>query len=204
VSTAPKPAADEAPSIAEEDVDDVIGHAEAIKKSDEGKLSLDDMKAVGRELDIEDRYVEKAVEKLEVLRREERAKEALAAARVKRAVTFGGAAFAVLLVVTSVMTLSAKSTLNASLSDVRAKRAQVHSVVERKGRVEALYQGRGPSPDRDAELLGAENRVRVEQKRYDEAAAKYNADAQGLGAGLATGMFGLPKSVPMSNEVTEW
>lgn len=200
----PKPDRAEAPSIPEEDVDDIIGHAEAIKKSAEGKLSLDDMKAVGRELDLDDRYVEKAVQDLEAARREERAREALAAARVKRAVTIGGACLAGLLLITSGLTLSAKSTLTTSLADVRAKQAQVHSVVERQGRVQALYQGREPSPDRDAELLGAENRVRIEQKRYDEAAAKYNADAQGLGAGLATGMFGLPKAVPMSNEVTRW
>ena len=54
--------------------------------------------------------------------------------------------------------------------------------------------------DSDAELLGAENRVRVEQKRYDEAAAKYNAEARGVGAGLARTFVGLPAEVPMSNE----
>ncbi len=202
MSTDPKPAP--AGTIPEDDLDDVIGGAEALKKAEEGKLTLDEVKAVGRELDLADEHVEKAVRELELHRQQERAQALRAAARQKRALTIGAAVVAALVALVGVMSLSARSTLVTSYAEVSAKRAQVHSVVERQAKVEATFAGRAPSPDRDAELLGAENRVRIERKRYDEAAAKYNADAQGLGAGLATSLFGLPKTVPMSNEVTAW
>lgn len=197
MSSEPKPASE--PSIDEDDVDDVIGHAERLKLGEEGKLSLDDLKAVGRELDIEERHVEQAVHKLEGERREQHARLARLTAQRRKLLRYVGIAFAVLFVLLASITVSARSTLNDGLAEVRAKRAQLDSVLERQARVKALYVGRAATLDSDAELLGAENRVRVEQKRYDEAAARYNAEARGFGAGLATSLFGLPESVPLSN-----
>jgi hypothetical protein len=86
------------------------------------------------------------------------------------------------------------------MSNVDAKRAQVHSVVERQARVKEMYPDGPVTPSAEAELLGAENRVRIEMKRYDEAATAYNTKADGLGSGFATTVLGMPKRVPLSNE----
>lgn len=198
MSADPKPAER---AIDEDDVDDVIGHAERIKLGEEGKLSLDELKAVGRELDLEDRHVELAVHELEAERKQAQAQAARLSARRRKLASFVAIGVAMLIALLGALTLSARSALHASLGDVQSKAAQLESVRERQARVQAMYAGRAATLDSDAELLGAENRVRVEQKRYDEAAARYNAEARGLGAGLATSLFELPDRVPMSNEL---
>ena len=202
MTSAHRPAAE--PTVPAEDVDDVIGAAEAIKRSEEDQLSLAELMAVGRELDLDERHVERAVEKLATDRKEQQARQLLLAARRRKLLAWVGGALLALVLLVSVVTLAARSTLTGSLAAVEQKRAQVHSVVERQARVKALYAGRAATSESDAELLGAENRVRIEQRRYDEAAARYNADAKGLGAGLARALFGLPEAVPMSNEVAQW
>lgn len=188
-------------AIDEDDVDDVIGHAARIKLGEEGKLSLDELKAVGRELDLEDRHVELAVHNLEAERKQAQTQAARRSARLRKLASFVTIGVAMLVALVIAVTLSARSALDASLGEVQAKAAQLENVRERQARVQAMYVGRAATLDSDAELLGAENRVRVEQKRYDEAAARYNAEARGLGAGLATSFFALPGRVPMSNEL---
>lgn len=204
----PTPAPEAAPSIARDDVDDVIGHAEGIRKEDEGKLSLDDMRAVGRELDIEEKYIDKAVAKRETEKRE--AKEAEVVARAERQrqlalarkVGIGAAAALVLSMLVIWLGASSRaSELRGLDAEVARARAQLVSVSERQAKVETEYRSRAASPDRDAELLGAENRVRVERMRYDEAAAAYNAARSSSFGGWASSLYGVPERAALSDEV---
>lgn len=55
--------------------------------------------------------------------------------------------------------------------------------------------------DANAELAGAESRVGIEKRRYDEAATAYNQNAGGWLGPLARRVNGLPPSVPLSSEV---
>ncbi len=196
------------PSIERDDVDDVIAHAEQLRIEDERDLSLEDVKAVGRELDIEPAYIEKAVAKRETEKREQAAAEA--ALRVERQkqlalarkVGLGGAVAVVLgCLVIWLGAQSRASELRSLDAEVARARAQLVSVTERQARVETEYRPRSPSPDRDAELLGAENRVRVERSRYDEAAAAYNAARGRSFGGWAARLYDVPARAPLSNEV---
>ena len=83
------------------------------------------------------------------------------------------------------------------------KRSQLVNVKERREAVVARY---GIRPDRDgrAELDGAENRVRVERRRYDLSAGEYNeASSTPLGAVLLY-LFDLPSRIPLSREINRW
>jgi uncharacterized membrane protein YgcG len=97
--------------------------------------------------------------------------------------------------------------IHAHLGSLRAEvdrsRAQVRNVRERQVAVRAQWATAPPSSDRDAELSGAENRVRIERKRYDEAAAAYNAAAGSGFTGLCARWFGMPAHVSLSDEV-DW
>lgn len=84
---------------------------------------------------------------------------------------------------------------------VEKSRAQVKNVKERQLEVTAHQQYAEPSETRDAEIAGAENRVRVERKRYDEAATAYNAELDGFFVKWAAKTRGLPPSVELSTEV---
>jgi hypothetical protein len=91
--------------------------------------------------------------------------------------------------------------LRAQLADVEAKRSQVVNVLERQAATERQWRDAPATPGRDAELSGAENRVRIERKRYDEAAARYNGASGGSFASSWARRAGLPPRVPMSSEV---
>jgi hypothetical protein len=203
----PKPDARPDP-IDRDDVDDVVGLAEQLRREDESKLSLDEMKAVGRELDIADEHIERAALELQEGRRtearaaEQQAKErALLLKKARQGALVAAGVTALIFVVLWVGAVSARGELHRLRTDVDAKRAQLVNVTDRQARVEAEFRSRPPSPDRDAELLGAENRVRVERKRYDESAAQYNSATAGTFAGLAVRFYDLPSRVPLSNEL---
>lgn len=87
-------------------------------------------------------------------------------------------------------------------ADVERTRAQVVNVRERQAEVVARVKGQAPTPEHEAELSGAANRVRVERRRYDEAAAAYNASTAGTLARLAARLHGLPATVPSSDAVS--
>ena len=63
-------------------------------------------------------------------------------------------------------------------------------------------RGRAPDREVDAELAGAENRVRIAQRQYDEVATAYNRAAGGFPAALFSGVFGYPAKVPLSADAT--
>jgi len=196
------------PTIDRDEIDDVIAQAEQLRIEDEDDLSVEDMKAVGRELDIEPAYIEEAVALREAEKRKQAATEKVALAERQRrlllARKIGIGAIAALVLASLVIWLGARSRasdLRALDAEVGRARAQLVSVSERQAKVETEYRPRGPGLDRDAELMGAENRVRVERMRYDEAAAAYNAARGGSFGGWASRLYGVPAHAPQSNEV---
>ncbi len=96
-----------------------------------------------------------------------------------------------------------EGTLHAAHEASRRARAQVRNVVERQEVVRLRWadaDADADARDRMAELAGAENRVRIERARYDEAAAAYNAEASGAWPSLVARLSGLPARHPLSNE----
>jgi len=191
-----------------DDVDDVIGLAAELRAREAGELTLADLEEVGRELDIEERYVRQAVAALDAKRREAaRAEEQAQERRRERArllarLAAGVAAAALVLGLGAwLVGGSVERELRVHHADVEAKRAQVVNVLERKAAAERQWRDAPASPGRDAELSGAENRVRIERKRYDEAAARYNAARGGSFTSFWARRAELPERVPMSNEV---
>lgn len=183
-----------------EDVDDLIGLASEMADADAGKLTVAELESIASEMDIPTAYVAKAVKTLEARR--------LAAAEASRQRAhrrrMAAMVISAMLVITALWTYGVRGTLTDLAAEVDAKGAQVASVMERQVKVNARYEGLEATPDRDAELAGAENRVRVEMRRYDEAATAYNKAAQGLMATLAQAFFGLPSEVPLSSERQDW
>jgi hypothetical protein len=84
-------------------------------------------------------------------------------------------------------------------AEVTRARAQVENVREREAEVLARMEGAAPGPERDAEIAGASNRVRVERGRYDSAAAAYNAATSSAWARLCAKLSSLPERAPLSN-----
>ena len=178
-----------------DDVDDIIGIAARMMNDDEGKLTPEQMREVGEELDIPVEYIEKARAELEVQRKRERraANDKKERSKMVKMAAMGVAAVFVLVVV--VGALSTSSSLNKLEGIVKQTRAQVENVKAREVETKARLKGRASSPDIDAELSGAANRVRVETKRMNDAIAAYNTKASSLFGTLATLFTGLPGSI---------
>ncbi len=183
-----------------EDIDDLIGVAVEIKEKDEESLSVEDIEEVALELDIEPEYVEQARTELQRRREEQaqrEAKEKRKAAARKKWMIGGGVGVTAIFGIWSVATLSSLGSLH---SEVEARRAQVQNVRERKRAIAEQLEGRPDSVDKDAELVGSENRIRVEAQRYAEAAARYNEAARSFPAPLVRPLSGLPAEVPLKVE----
>lgn len=186
--------------VQRDDIDDLIGVAVEIKEKDEQSLTIEDMEEVALELDIEPEYVEQARAELQRRREEQEkkaAREERARATRKKWAVIGGVGVVAVFGIWSAATLS---TLGSLHSEVEATRAQVQNVRERKKAVVDQLKGRPASADRDAELVGAENRIRVETKRYSEAAARYNEAATSFPAPIVRPISGLPSEVPLTLE----
>lgn len=185
-----------------QDLDDVIELATRRSAREDDSLSLDEVKRIAAELDISAEEVEAAAAELKRKRQAERAAEG--AARVKatgrrnRAVQVAGVLGVVLVLLVAWTPLS----LGGKFTAVEQQRSAVRTAVERRAEVRARYAGRAPDRETDAELSGAENRVRIAQGHYDTAASAYNRAAGGL-SGLFSGLFGYPDSVPLAADV-DW
>lgn len=188
-------------TIPRQDVDDVVGVASELAEAEAQRVRVADMKEIAAELAIDPRHVEPAIAALERRRAEEKAAADRASAARRAWMVRLGTASVVALVVTLGAVAWTHSTLAPRWAEVEARRAQVETVLERRADVEAIWADRAPSLDRDAELAGAENRVGVERRRYDEAAADYNAAAAGLPHALVCGLAGVPCHAPLSSEV---
>ena len=186
--------------IANEDIDDVIGLAAEMMQEDDDTLALEDLRAVGAELDIPPEYLERAREELARRRAEAEAARAREAAARRKLLTYIGIGAVALVVIVVGWGWAAVSGLRTAYASVEAQRAQVANVLERQEAIREALADRPDSPDKDAELVGSENRVRVETQRYAGAAAAYNDRAGRFPASLFAPVVGLPAEVPVRLE----
>ncbi|AKF85485.1 hypothetical protein MFUL124B02_13115 [Myxococcus fulvus 124B02] len=195
--------------VAYDDVNELIATATRLMQKDTAPetLTAEDLRRIGAELDIPARYVDQALEAL-ARRREAQALEARAreeharkrARRLRRGAWVGAA----LLGFMAVWGLVVRNGLTSSMADVARQRAQVRNVLERRESLRARLHSLTPGPERDAELSGADNRVSVEIRRYDERAASFNAAVTSFPSGWIGRLSGLPASLPLSSEVSTW
>lgn len=188
-------------TIPREDVDDVVGVASELAEAEEARVRVDEMKEIASDLAIDPKHVEPAIETLATRRKEEaeRAANEQAARRAwaVRATQGVGASLAVVLA----CGLWTRSALASRWVEVEQARSQVETVIERRARVESIWRDQPPGLDRDAELAGAENRVGIERRRYDEAASAYNAAASSLPHALTCALVGVPCRAPLASEI---
>jgi hypothetical protein len=133
---------------------------------------------------------------------EERRLELAAAAR-KRFVLLVSAGLAVVVVLGAAAALQqAGRALTVAHAQLEQARAQVVNVRQRQEEVLARVKDLPTTTETEAEVSGAANRVRVERRRYDEAAAAYNVSVDGPLARLAARLRGLPVTAPPSDAVS--
>jgi hypothetical protein len=179
-----------------EDVDDIIGIASELQQIDAERLSEQDLRAVASDLDLPEHYLGPAIAELD---RRRKAAQLAAEARArtkKRLIISAISVFAIL----SLWAILTNSSLGTELATISQQRAQIDNVLERQRATEAQWRDLPHSDKRAAELSGAENRVRIERKRYDEVAAAYNGRVSSFPTSLWASLFGRPKSVPLSTE----
>lgn len=182
-----------------EDVDDVIGIASELQELERDRLSVEDLKEVARDLEIPEQYVQPAVAELE-RRRQAALVAAAKKARVRRAAIVSAVVVVGLLGIWALVSDSRLSSLEAA---AKRAHAQVVNVKERQLATQRQWQGQPDGAEKMAELSGAENRVRIERKRYDEAATAYNEAAAGFPGSLWRALFGHPDKLPLSNTASE-
>ncbi|GAB4568484.1 MAG: hypothetical protein Tsb0020_21990 [Haliangiales bacterium] len=182
------------------DIDDIIGLAARMRQEDIERLTVEELEEVGQELGIEARYVAQAVETLRSRRAAAEAEARAAARRRRRLLLSAGLALAGVVALVVVTALVGRSSLHSRLAQVEQQRAQVMSVRDRQRHIAETLTGAAQSSEREAELIGSENRVRVETKRYDGAAAEYNRQAVSLSGTAARWFFDLPARVPLSSD----
>lgn len=183
-----------------DDLDDVIEIAARLDLEDDDQLSLREVEEVAAELDIDPEHVREATQQLERERARERAQAVEAAGLRQRVLKGVAAAVTVALLGLAALTGVGHAGLNSRFADVETRRAQVVNVLERQAVIQKRYEGLELDRDREAEIIGAENRVRVERKRYDEAAAEYNRYASGLSGSIAQRLLSHPARVKLSGE----
>lgn len=191
-------------SIDDQELHEIIGEASRRKQVAEDELSVDEVKEVADELDIQPEFVDKAINELE--RRREASKKAreLAQAKRQKLLRVGGIAGGVMVVIALSFVGITYSSLQSTLSAAEQKRAQVENVAERQVKTEQMYAGQADSMEKNAALEGAENRVRIEIRRYDEIAADYNSSAAGITGSLVVSATGLPAELPLSDDIEQW
>ncbi len=183
-----------------EDVDDVIGIAAEMMHAQADMLSVQELEEVARELEIPAEFVARAVSELDRRREARSQAEAVASNKRKKFAASVGAVVGFMLLW---MVLD-HSMLSGQWTSVEQAHAQVVNVIERQQATEARYAALKESVDKDAELAGSENRVRIERRRYDEAAGSYNARVRRFPTNLWISSTAMPKRAPMSNEVEKW
>ncbi|MFP4596688.1 MAG: hypothetical protein ACLFVJ_00465 [Persicimonas sp.] len=189
-------------NIAYEDVDDVIALAERLRADDQEMLSDEELEEVGADVGIPARYIEQAKRDLAEQRAQEQRqakqaeREAARAAKTRRKLAIGAAAAIALLgSILAIWSMSATSELRGLHAEVESHRAEVDNVRARKVAIERQFADRPDSLEKDAQIVGSQNRLRVAIRRYNEAVARYNAEAQSFPNTLWTGSESLPTRV---------
>ena len=186
------------PTVDYEDVDDVIAIAERMRADEANRLTPEELAEIGAELGIPAEYVDRARQKLRE-RRAHQEREAKQAARLRTKIAvIAGALILCAGAIFGLWSSFAVSSLRDAFAEVERTRAQVDNIRARKTAIEQQFEGRGPSLEKDAQLVGAQNRLRVELKRFNEAAAQYNRRASSFPASLWTGGPNLPVRVDMA------
>ena len=189
--------------VDEDDVDDVIGIASEIADK-KNKQAVELRRAGGVEIDaqlgLEAGHVEEAID---VLHDREEAAEQRSRTRAKIAV-IAGASVAAIAMLALILAFVGRSSVRSARAEVARARAQGRNEMDRQANVEKRLAGAELDSDREAELAGAENRVANEKRRYDDAATRYNREAGSFPGSWGATMFGLPKRVPLSNEMGTW
>ncbi|MGM0557975.1 MAG: hypothetical protein ACQEVA_16435 [Myxococcota bacterium] len=186
------------------ELDDIIGVAARKKQVAEDSLTVEEVKEVAAELDIDEEYVDAAVHELERRRRAADKRRQRDEERARRLRKAGLGVVGAIAVICLVMFGISYARLSSSLSAAEQQRAQVDNVVERQAATLEQYEGQPTSIEKNAALEGAENRVRIEVRRYDEAAGAYNKVARGLFGGVVTSVVGMPEQLPLSNQIEAW
>lgn len=181
-------------------LDEIIEIAAQMAESKPERLSAEELRRIAAELDIPEADLGRAIDELKRRRAALLAAEAKAAATRRRIGLIAAGVLGALLLALLVV----QAGVRAAWHEVEGRRAQLINVMERQTATVAQWQDAPPGPDRAAELSGAENRVRIERKRYDDAATRYNVKVDGLLGGLARATFGLHARAPLSNEVDTW
>ncbi|MCP4132743.1 MAG: LemA family protein [bacterium] len=110
----------------------------------------------------------------------------------------------IVFLITAVFLYSGYAGIKKSFVLVEQKRAQVINVMERQRAIQERYRGLPLTPAAEAELAGAENRIRVERQRYDNAVSAYNTKAGSFPGSIWSSILDLPKKHPLSHEVQTW
>lgn len=182
--------------LSEEEADHLLERAARLQLEAEGRVSREDLRAGAAEVGIDPRWLDEAERQLT---RERAEGERTRRARKKAALVVGGVA-----ALSFVLLLgAARVSLGGKLAEVERRRAQLENVTARRDalvpQLKALAQeageARGPLYVRLAdELAGAENRIAVEKKRYDEAALAYDRAARSAPFAWVRPLVGMPVS----------
>ncbi|RVU48564.1 hypothetical protein EA187_03800 [Lujinxingia sediminis] len=186
------------PTIDYDDVDDIIATAERLREKARNELTLDEMREVGAEVGIPAEYIDRAHQKLQEVRRAETIAAIRQKNRRRRLLSIAGGILLVIVVAGAVSYRTTTSRLSELYAEVERHQAEVANVKARQQAVEAHYRDLPDSIDKQAELIGAENRVHVATQRFHEAAARYNSAVRLPPASLITG-GNLPKTVKLSH-----
>lgn len=180
---------DEPRDVSRGDAEQVLGTAIDATLRREDHLTVDELKAVGAEVGVPGVAIDEALGALSAQRAAERQADEIRRARrrgalvtaVKVALALVAActvALAVALVAAVCVSVSTTRALEADMARVAEQGAHVREARARQVRVQALAPFLAPGSARDAELLGAQNRVSVARRRYDAAVAAYNRDSR--------------------------
>ncbi|MEX1366030.1 MAG: hypothetical protein AB1Z98_23080 [Nannocystaceae bacterium] len=189
--------------VAITEVDDVIEAAANAHAVEAETLSVEELQDVARQLDIPTSLVVPAIAKVRKRRADVLAADVERAQRAAARLRYIAAGAALLVLMVVVAMVSARADVRSAWSRAEKHRAQVLNVRERQRATKAQWADVADSPRKHAELTGAENRVRVEQKNYDAAAVAYNDAASGPLAHLVVVLGDYPESVSLSSEM-QW
>lgn len=163
--------------------EETIGRAAQIDMEIAEKLRVEEVIEAAAEVGISERSVRTAIrEKETIVRKRSETRRAILSVVVPLAVS-------VLIFFTALRSLA-----SGRMELVEQKRSDVVSAIHRQHATIAIWSGPFDADrmrSRDAELMGAENRVRIAMHRYDLAAGRYNR-------------VWFVTRIPLSNEVTQW
>ncbi len=190
--------------INSEDLDDIIGIADQLQERDMdvNEIGFDELKAVALELDISVEHVQEAMGVLKKRREDEAKAEKIRlenSNRRRKKIKIG---LLVAAGIISFMLIQTHTNLSSQIVVINEHRSAVKMALDRQKTTRARYE-ESTSENANAELMGAENRVRVAQRRHDEAVSVYNDKAGGL-AKPFTGILGFKEKMSFSSEIKEW